>query len=160
MLRRRQIGLRWSYKRLISPEVIEEDEKMADDELLERTCNLSLADAIVAASSFKPSNPCIPTDPKIVSTLLSLVPPEPEFHDLISETSGQFDGLAAICCETAKKQWEIHVLEEHRECFGNLSRFLWEAANTKLWTSWARVDSERSSWQGKSFSAVERGWFR
>ncbi|KLO17203.1 hypothetical protein SCHPADRAFT_846870 [Schizopora paradoxa] len=73
--------------------VNEDDERTANDDLVERTCNLSLADAIVAASSFRPPNPCIPTDPKIICTLVSMVPPEPGFYDLNEASSGQFDEL-------------------------------------------------------------------
>lgn len=76
--------------------VEEDDEGVAGDELVERTCNLSLADAIVAASSFKPPNPCIPTDPKIVSALISMVPAEPEFYDLNEEASGKFEDLQRL----------------------------------------------------------------
>ncbi|THH09166.1 hypothetical protein EW145_g2217 [Phellinidium pouzarii] len=64
-----------------------------EEELVERTGTLSLADAISVASSFKPANPCNPSDPQIVNTLLSLIPPEPEFYDLRTETSGKFDSL-------------------------------------------------------------------
>ena len=69
----------------------DDDEEVATIE--ERTGTLSLADALGVASSFKPPNPCVPTDPQIVSTLLRLIPPDPGFHDLRSNDANQLDAL-------------------------------------------------------------------
>ncbi|KAI0325547.1 hypothetical protein GY45DRAFT_220905 [Cubamyces sp. BRFM 1775] len=69
----------------------EDDDRFGQIE--ERTGTLSLADALGVASSFKPPNPCNPFDPPIVSTLLSLIPPDSGFHDLRGSESQQLDGL-------------------------------------------------------------------
>ena len=88
--------------------VIEDDESVPseeaeDEELIERTGTLSLADAIAVASSFKPPNPCNPSDPHIMNTLLSVIPPEPEFNDLRTEVFGQFDKLQRFASRHARR---------------------------------------------------------
>ena len=74
---------------------LQEDEEEEDDvvNIEERTGTLSLADALDVASSFKPSNPCNPFDPPIVSTLLRLIPSDSAFHDLRSNDAQQLDAL-------------------------------------------------------------------
>ncbi|KAH7907133.1 Mad3/BUB1 homology region 1-domain-containing protein [Hygrophoropsis aurantiaca] len=59
----------------------------------ERTGTLSLSDALAVVSAFKPPNPCNPFDPAIVTTLLSLLPADRDFHDLRSQEAGMLDGL-------------------------------------------------------------------
>ncbi|KAI0649123.1 hypothetical protein C8Q79DRAFT_493248 [Trametes meyenii] len=71
----------------------DEDEGELVDQIEERTGTLSLADALGVASSFKPSNPCNPFDPPIVSTLLRLIPPDAGFHDLRASESQKLDAL-------------------------------------------------------------------
>ncbi|KAI0671728.1 Mad3/BUB1 homology region 1-domain-containing protein [Trametes maxima] len=70
----------------------DEDESQVD-QIEERTGTLSLADALGVASSFKPSNPCNPFDPPIVSTLLRLIPPDAGFHDLRVSESQRLDAM-------------------------------------------------------------------
>ena len=81
-----------------SSELSEPDE----NNLVEKTGTLSLADAIVLASSFKPLNPCNPADPQIVNTLLSLMPPDIDFHDLRPQISGLFDKLQKFAGGTSR----------------------------------------------------------
>ncbi|EJD06579.1 uncharacterized protein FOMMEDRAFT_144565 [Fomitiporia mediterranea MF3/22] len=81
----------------------EVDVETEEDELVERTGTLSLADAIAVASSFKPPNPCNPSDPHILNTLISLIPQEPEFHDLRTEVSGQFDSLQKFASKQGRR---------------------------------------------------------
>lgn len=83
---------------------IEDESSLSEaDDFIEQTGTLSLADAIAVASSFKPSNPCNPSDPHIVNTLLSLIPPEPDFHDLRTEVSGRLDGLRKFAAKCARR---------------------------------------------------------
>ncbi|KZT73683.1 hypothetical protein DAEQUDRAFT_735394 [Daedalea quercina L-15889] len=69
-------------------------------ELEERTGTLSLSDALTAASSFQPPNPCNPFDPPVVKTLLSLIPPDHDFHDLRQQDSDRLEAMQKF----AKKQ--------------------------------------------------------
>ncbi|KAL5504129.1 BUB1_2 [Sanghuangporus vaninii] len=78
-------------------------EEAEDEDLIERTGTLSLADAIAVASSFKPPNPCNPSDPHILSTLLSLIPPEPDFHDIRTEVFGRFESLQKFATRHARR---------------------------------------------------------
>jgi checkpoint serine/threonine-protein kinase len=79
------------------------DPEQEVDDIVERTGTLSLADAIVAASSFRPPNPCIPSDPQIIATLLSLFPQEPEFHDHRVETSQLLDGIQKFTNRSSRR---------------------------------------------------------
>ena len=87
--------VQWNESRLDNGVPIYEDEEdhLTTDDLIERTGTLSLADAIQAASSFKPPNPCNPTDAQIVTTLLSLGPPEPGFQDFPQTQSNYLQEL-------------------------------------------------------------------
>ncbi|EMD33530.1 hypothetical protein CERSUDRAFT_56896 [Gelatoporia subvermispora B] len=69
--------------------------ELTEEQLEERGVNgtLSLSDALAAASSFNPPNPCNPFDPPIMSTLLSLIPPDHDSHDLRHEEAQQLDAL-------------------------------------------------------------------
>ena len=59
------------------PEVVEIEEKAGA---------LSLLDTLTLSSKFRPSNPCNPFEPSILSTLLSRIPTDPHFYDLRSES--------------------------------------------------------------------------
>ena len=52
----------------------------------EKTGTLNLSDEDLAVSNFDPPNPCNPFDPSIISTLLSLLPPDPECHHSSQES--------------------------------------------------------------------------
>ena len=52
----------------------------------EKTGTLNLSDEVLAASNFNPPNPCNPFDPSITSTLLSLLPPDPECYNAPQES--------------------------------------------------------------------------
>ena len=72
----------------------------------ERTGTLSLSDALVAAGSFSPPNPCNPSDPFIISTLLSFLPPDPGFHDFRAKAyqeSNQLDALQRFAKKLERK---------------------------------------------------------
>lgn len=69
----------------------------------ERTGTLSLADSMAVVSTFRPPNPCVPSDPQIVSTLLSLVPADGDFHDFRAQDGGMLDGLQRFAARVARK---------------------------------------------------------
>ncbi|KJA14717.1 hypothetical protein HYPSUDRAFT_208497 [Hypholoma sublateritium FD-334 SS-4] len=48
----------------------------------ERTGSLSLLDTLTLSSKFRPSNPCNPFDPAIISALMSRIPPDKHFYDV------------------------------------------------------------------------------
>jgi checkpoint serine/threonine-protein kinase len=58
----------------------------------EKTGTLNLSDAVLVGSTFKPPNPCSPSDPEIISTLLSLLPADPE-HYHVPRDAQLLDGL-------------------------------------------------------------------
>ncbi|OBZ72669.1 Checkpoint serine/threonine-protein kinase bub1 [Grifola frondosa] len=69
----------------------------------EKTDTLSLSDALTIASSFKPPNPCNPFDPPTMSTLLSLVPPDQNFHDLRSQEAEFLDALQKFAKKKSRR---------------------------------------------------------
>ena len=69
----------------------------------ERTGTLSLSDSLAVVSAFRPPNPCVPSDPQIVSTLLSLLPPDEDFHDLRAQDGGMLDRLQRFAARVARK---------------------------------------------------------
>ena len=71
--------------------------------LEERTGTLSLSDSLAVASSFRPPNPCVPSDPQIISTLLSLLPAEEDFHDLRAQDGEMLDGLQRFAARAVRK---------------------------------------------------------
>ncbi|OJA12422.1 hypothetical protein AZE42_03383 [Rhizopogon vesiculosus] len=76
----------------------------ADLEVIEeRTGTLSLSDAMAVVSTFRPSNPCNPFDPAIMSTLLSLLPADQDFHDLRGQDSGMLDGLQKFAAKKGRR---------------------------------------------------------
>ncbi|KIJ14323.1 hypothetical protein PAXINDRAFT_163480 [Paxillus involutus ATCC 200175] len=68
----------------------------------ERTGTLSLSDSLAVVSAFRPPNPCVPFDPQIVSTLLSLLPADEGFHDLREQEKGTLDGLQRFAARKAR----------------------------------------------------------
>ncbi|KAL7279190.1 hypothetical protein PYCCODRAFT_1464469 [Trametes coccinea BRFM310] len=113
----------------------EEDEDEGEvGRIEERTGTLSLADALGVASSFKPSNPCNPFDPSIISTLLRLIPADSAFHDLRSSESQQLEVLQKF----AKKKT--------RRASGNSSSS----------RSMPDADSVEVHLQGRRFSVVDK----
>ncbi|KAF9223415.1 hypothetical protein BS17DRAFT_781831 [Gyrodon lividus] len=68
----------------------------------ERTGTLSLSDSLAVVSAFRPPNPCVPFDPQIVLTLLSLLPADEDFHDLRTQDGGMIDGLQRFAARKAR----------------------------------------------------------
>jgi checkpoint serine/threonine-protein kinase len=67
----------------------------------EKTGTLNLSDEVFGAPAFKPTNPCNPFDPSIISTLLSQLPPNPEHHHS-SHSSQLLDDLQKFARKPAK----------------------------------------------------------
>ncbi|KAH9051945.1 Mad3/BUB1 homology region 1-domain-containing protein [Lactarius vividus] len=76
------------------PDKAENDSRLQATTALveEKTGKLNLFDEVLGAPAFKPTNPCNPFDPSIISTLLSQLPPNPEHHHS-SQESQLLDGL-------------------------------------------------------------------
>ena len=68
----------------------------------ERTGTLSLSDSLAVVAAFRPPNPCVPTDPVIISTLLSLLPADEDFYDLRTKDAGVLDGLQRFAAKKAR----------------------------------------------------------
>ncbi|KAL4062122.1 Mad3/BUB1 homology region 1-domain-containing protein [Scleroderma yunnanense] len=68
----------------------------------ERTGTLSLSDSLAVVAAFRPPNPCVPTDPAIISTLLSLLPADGDFYDLRAKDGGMLDGLQHFAAKKAR----------------------------------------------------------
>lgn len=87
------------HAEMLAAELREEDEDEYEEQgedvgmMEERTGTLSLSDAIARASSFAPPNPCNPFEGPIISSLLSIIPPDSAFHDLRMQESGRLDAL-------------------------------------------------------------------
>ncbi|KAG8213013.1 Mad3/BUB1 homology region 1-domain-containing protein [Butyriboletus roseoflavus] len=78
--------------------------RTGDNEAIEEcTGRFSLADSMAVVSAFRPPNPCVPSDPQIVSTLLSLLPADGDFHDLRAQDGGMLDGLQRFAARVARK---------------------------------------------------------
>ncbi|KAF9238479.1 Mad3/BUB1 homology region 1-domain-containing protein [Melanogaster broomeanus] len=90
----------------LAREVYEEEDGGAQSNDLEtvkeRTGTLSLSDSLAVVSAFRPPNPCIPSDPQIVSTLLSLLPADEDFHDLRAQERGMLDALQRFAARKAR----------------------------------------------------------
>ncbi|KAG9315324.1 kinase-like domain-containing protein [Chiua virens] len=71
--------------------------------LEERTGTLSLSDSLAVTPAFKPPNPCVPSDPQIIATLLSFLPADADFHDLKTQDRGMLDGLQRYAARVARK---------------------------------------------------------
>jgi len=79
---------------ILGPDKAEKDSRLQAITTLveEKTGTLNLSDEVLGAPAFKPTNPCNPFDPSIISTLLSQLPPNPE-HRHSSQDSQLLDGL-------------------------------------------------------------------
>ncbi|CCM01398.1 uncharacterized protein FIBRA_03449 [Fibroporia radiculosa] len=75
----------------------------ATEYIEEKTGTLSLSDVLSVASSFKPPNPCNPFDPPIMSTLLSLIPPDHDFHDIRQYEAHQLDALQKFAKKKSRR---------------------------------------------------------
>ncbi|TFK75247.1 hypothetical protein BDN72DRAFT_955245 [Pluteus cervinus] len=60
---------------------------------VKKTGGLSLGDSLALTHSFRPQNPCNPFDPRILSSLLSLIPTDAYFHDLRDQDITLLEGL-------------------------------------------------------------------
>ncbi|KAK0469804.1 uncharacterized protein EV420DRAFT_67422 [Desarmillaria tabescens] len=70
---------------------------------------LSLADALTLSASFRPSNPCNPFDPSILSTMLSLVSSDEDYYDLRDQQSNLLDGLQKVARKARKTSGGSHT---------------------------------------------------
>ncbi|KAH9949938.1 Mad3/BUB1 homology region 1-domain-containing protein [Amylocystis lapponica] len=87
---------------------VEEDRSVAEfSEADERTGTLNLDDALAAASTFVPPNPCNPFDPPIMTTLLSLLPQDRDFHDMRHVEAGQLDALQKFAKKKSRRTSEL-----------------------------------------------------
>jgi checkpoint serine/threonine-protein kinase len=79
-----------------------------------RTGTLSLIEAMTVASSFKPPNPCVPFEPSITSTLLSLAPPNSDLHDQVHEDANQLALLQKFCKKQERRESNTssHISDE------------------------------------------------
>ena len=69
----------------------------------ERAGSLSLVDTLTLNSKFRPSNPCNPFDPAILSNLiLSRVRPDPHFYDLRGQQSNKLNDLERFTKKSRK----------------------------------------------------------
>lgn len=59
----------------------------------EKMGTLSLGDTLALNSKFKPTNPCNPFDPPIMTTLLSRIPADPYYYDLRDRDANMLDAL-------------------------------------------------------------------
>ncbi|THH33189.1 hypothetical protein EUX98_g969 [Antrodiella citrinella] len=78
----------------------DDDDEMVDNE--ERT-GTNLFEALSVAASFSPPNPCNPFDPSIMSTILSLIPTDPAFHDLRHAESATLDRLQKFAKKKSRR---------------------------------------------------------
>ncbi|KAK0204776.1 hypothetical protein DFS33DRAFT_1259621 [Desarmillaria ectypa] len=74
-----------------------------------QTGKLSLADALSLSASFRPSNPCNPFDPSILSTMLSLVSSDEDYYDLRDQQSNLLDGLQKFAKKVRKTSGGSHA---------------------------------------------------
>lgn len=70
---------------------LEEDRAIIEVE--EKAGALSLFDTLTLGSKFRPSNPCNPFDPDILSSLLSRIPVDPHFYDLRADSINMLPNL-------------------------------------------------------------------
>ena len=68
----------------------------------ERPGSLSLIDTLTSNSKFRPSNPCNPFDPAILSNLMSRVPTDPHFYDLRGQQSNNLNELERFTKKSRK----------------------------------------------------------
>ena len=74
--------------RILSADKTKEDPRLQANTALveEKTGTLNLSDDVFTASAFNPPNPCNPFDPPIISTLLALLPTDPECYHVPQES--------------------------------------------------------------------------
>lgn len=82
--------------------------------LEERTASLSLAEKLSLSQSYHFSNPCNPFDPAILSSLLSRVPSDAEFHDLRDQSSKQLEALEKFVKKSDSLSPYVLTLDGHR----------------------------------------------
>lgn len=68
----------------------------------EKTGTLSLSDTLALNSKFKPTNPCNPFDPPIMTTLLSRIPADPYYYDLRDRDANMLDALQKFAKKSRK----------------------------------------------------------
>ncbi|KAF8910613.1 hypothetical protein CPB84DRAFT_1842600 [Gymnopilus junonius] len=68
----------------------------------ERTRSLSLLDTLTLSSKFRPSNPCNPFEPVILSSLISRIPADPYFCDLRAQQSDKLSELQRFAKKSRK----------------------------------------------------------
>lgn len=68
----------------------------------EKTGSLSLLDTLTLSSKFRPSNPCNPFEPAILSSLISRIPTDPHFYDLRAQQSNMLDQLERFTKKSRK----------------------------------------------------------
>jgi len=68
----------------------------------ERTGSLSLVDTLTLTSKFRPSNPCNPFDPAILSSLISRIHADPHFYDLRGQQSNKLNELQRFAKKSRK----------------------------------------------------------
>jgi checkpoint serine/threonine-protein kinase len=92
-LDRRGIPLEQGMHAITIEDSEDEETEAAITAIDEKTGTLSLIDALTVSSSFKPPNPCVPFDPPIMATLLSVIPTDSGYHDLRDRDARLLDGL-------------------------------------------------------------------
>ncbi|KXN84755.1 Checkpoint serine/threonine-protein kinase bub1 [Leucoagaricus sp. SymC.cos] len=70
--------------------------------LEERIASLSLAEKLSLSQSIHFSNPCNPFEPTVLSSLLSRIPSDAQFHDLRDQMSSQLDVLEKFAKKSRK----------------------------------------------------------
>ena len=68
----------------------------------ERTGSLSLLDTLTLSSKFRPSNPCNPFDPAIISALMSRITPDKHFYDVRKEQCNMLGELERFTKKSRK----------------------------------------------------------
>ncbi|KAF9468086.1 hypothetical protein BDZ94DRAFT_1209818 [Collybia nuda] len=77
----------------LSTVFIPQGEEPATKAIEEKTGTLSLSDTLALNSKFKPSNPCNPFDPAIMTAILSRIPVDPYYYDLRNREANMLDSL-------------------------------------------------------------------
>ena len=123
------------------------------EEIEEMTGTLSLKDALAAASSFRPPNPCIPFDGSIISALLTLAPHDSSFHDLRNEEKDHLAALQKFCKKRERdRSDEIFALD----LCGNVYEVMEKLGEGGFGAVFAAADVERQlELQEEVFVAVK-----
>ncbi|PPQ94477.1 hypothetical protein CVT25_001110 [Psilocybe cyanescens] len=75
----------------------------------ERPGTLSLLDTLTLSSKFRPSNPCNPFDPAIISSLITRIPADPHFYDLRTQQSNMLAELQKFAKKSRKTSSSSNV---------------------------------------------------